>query len=83
MDYQNQLYSLAPIVANTYLAFFVQTKLHADFDEMMIEITEKEEFGKLKDMHSLLACFKAYISTEVDESLKLMREITGQAGYLV
>lgn len=82
IDYQATQHRLVKILGVTYANVFAFNKCFKIYNQMREEI-KNDEFGLMKELHSLCCCFKAYFMEECLENLKITRELCGAHGYSV
>jgi len=82
IDYQASLTKLVPSCAFTWVSKFFSYTCFEMYEDMQKEISEKNNFKSMKDLHSILCAIKAYYCEETLKQLKDLRELMGAQGYL-
>lgn len=61
---------------------FMKESMYNEFYDMIEQIRSKNNFKKLKDLHCLLSCMKAYVTEDTLQHLKTIRELCGAQGFI-
>lgn len=80
-DYQLQQEKIIPYIAEAYATFFAFSKMNDIANNVIKEVQEKNEFGKLNSTHALSSGVKAVITTDTLKAMEVLRRSAGGHGF--